>query len=45
MLFYIRELWEKLREGLTAKKILFIMLGAMIYTFGVHNIHQRTNIT
>ena len=21
------------------------MLGAMIYTFGVHNIHQRTNIT
>lgn len=45
MLFYIRELWEKLRDGLTAKKILFIMLGAMIYTFGVHNIHQRTNIT
>lgn len=39
------ELWKKLKEGLTVKKIAVIMLGAMIYTFGVHNIHQRTNIT
>ena len=34
-----------MKDGLTVKKILLIMLGAMIYTFGVHNIHQRTNIT
>ena len=45
MLSYISELWNKVKDGLTVKKILLIMLGAMIYTFGVHNIHQRTNIT
>lgn len=28
-----------------AKKILFIALGAAIYSFGIHNIHQRTAIT
>ena len=32
-------------DGLTFKKILLIFLGAMICTFGIHNIHQRTNIT
>lgn len=36
---------KKLTEGITLKKILFLLLGAMIYTFGIHNIHQRTNIT
>ncbi len=41
----ISELWSKLTEGLTLKKILLIMLGAMICTFGIHNIHQRTHIT
>lgn len=41
----IAALWKKLTYGLTVKRILLIMLGAMIYTFGVHNIHQRTNIT
>ena len=41
----ISELWAKLKEGLTLKKILLIMLGAMICTFGIHNIHQRTHIT
>ena len=41
----ISELWTKLTEGLTLKKILLIMLGAMICTFGIHNIHQRTHIT
>ena len=45
LLSYISELWNKVKDGLTVKKILLIMLGAMIYTFGVHNIHQRTNIT
>lgn len=37
--------WKKLTYGLTVKRVLLIMLGAMIYTFGIHNIHQRTNIT
>lgn len=32
-------------DGLTLKKILLIMVGAIICTFGIHNIHQRTNIT
>lgn len=36
---------NKLIEGLTIKKILLIILGAMICSFGIHNIHQRTNIT
>lgn len=35
----------KLLEDLTMKKILLIILGAMICSFGIHNIHQRTNIT
>ena len=34
-----------LLEGLTARRMLFILLGAMIATFGIHNIHQRTGIT
>ena len=38
-------LWSKLADGLTIRKILLIMLGAMICSFGIHNIHQRTNIT
>lgn len=38
-------LWNKLKEGITFRKILLLMLGAMICTFGIHNIHQRTNIT
>ena len=32
-------------EEITIKKILIIMLGAGICSFGIHNIHQRTNIT
>lgn len=35
----------KLTEGITVRKLVFIVLGAMICTFGIHNIHQRTNIT
>ena len=38
-------LWNKMMEGLTVKKILLILLGAVICSFGIHNIHQRTNIT
>ncbi len=38
-------LWQKFREGLTVKKMLLLLLGAMICSFGIHNIHQRTGIT
>lgn len=38
-------LWQKLTEDLTLSRILLLMLGAMIFSFGIHNIHQRTNIT
>ena len=36
---------ERLTEGLTVKSTLLILLGAMICTFGIHNIHQQTGIT
>lgn len=36
---------NKLTEEMTAGRILWIMLGAMICSFGIHNIHQRTEIT
>lgn len=39
------DVWNKLRDGLTPKSIFLILLGAMICSFGIHNIHQRTNIT
>lgn len=35
----------KLNKLINIKQILIIMLGAMICSFGIHNIHQRTNIT
>lgn len=41
----VKKVWSKLTEGITAKTVLVILLGAMICTFGIHNIHQRTNIT
>lgn len=34
-----------LLEGLTARRVLFILLGAMIATFGIHNIHHQVGIT
>ena len=34
-----------LLEGLTARRMLFILLGAMIATFGIHNIHHQVGIT
>lgn len=37
--------WQKMTEGFTRKKVLLIILGAMITSFGIHNIHQRTHIT
>ena len=36
---------KKLLEGLTLKKVLLIILGAAVCSFGIHNIHQRTAIT
>lgn len=38
-------LWQKFTEDLSLRRVLFLMLGAMIFSFGIHNIHQRTNIT
>lgn len=38
-------LWKKAAEGIKLKTILLLLLGAMICSFGIHNIHQRTNIT
>lgn len=41
----IADLGRRLMDGLTFKKLLIILLGAMICSFGIHNIHQRTGIT
>lgn len=39
------KIWKKLTEGITVRKVLIITLGAMISSFGIYNIHQRTGIT
>lgn len=41
----IKKLAAKLTEGLTARKLILIIIGAAVCTFGIHNIHQRVNIT
>lgn len=41
----ISKLWKQLTQDLTVKKLLLILPGAMICSFGIHNIHQRTSIT
>ena len=33
----IKILWGKLAEGLSVKKILLLIAGAMICSFGIHN--------
>ena len=38
-------LTHRLLDGLTWKKFFFIVLGAAVCSFGIHNIHQRTAIT
>ena len=38
-------LLSRLTDGLSLRRVALIMLGAMIATFGIHNIHQRTGIT
>lgn len=42
---HMTSIYKKIMDGLTLKKILLILFGAMICTFGIHSIHQRTNIT
>ena len=41
----VKRLWQKFTEDLSPRRVLLLMLGAMIFSFGIHNIHQRTNIT
>lgn len=41
----MKKLYRRLTSGITAKKILIIIIGAAICSFGIHNIHQRTGIT
>lgn len=41
----LHSLRRRLTDGLTLSNLLWIALGAMICTFGIHNIHQRTGIT
>lgn len=36
---------RKLLDGITCKMVFFILLGAAICSFGIHNIHQQTGIT
>lgn len=36
---------SKIKSELTLKKIFFIIVGSAIFTFGIHNIHSRSDIT
>ena len=36
---------DRLLEGLSWRRMLLILLGAMIMTFGIHNIHHQVGIT
>lgn len=37
--------WRKAMGGISVKTIFLLLLGSMICSFGIHNIHKRTNIT
>lgn len=41
----VKKMLDWFFQDLTVKKISLLLLGAMICSFGIHNIHQRTNIT
>ena len=41
----MKKLYRHLTSGITTKKVLIIIIGAVICSFGIHNIHQRTGIT
>lgn len=45
MLPRIADQFHKLRTELTVKRFMLIVLGAMICSFGIHNIHRRVGIT
>lgn len=45
MASYIAAFLDKLRYKAVIRRVISIMLGAMLCTFGIHNIHERTNIT
>lgn len=45
MASYIAAFLDKLRDKAVIHRVISIMLGAMLCTFGIHNIHERTNIT
>ena len=45
MLFNFSKLSSKIRAELTLKRIIFIIVGSAIFTFGIHNIHSRVDIT
>ena len=36
---------DRLLEGLSWRRMLLILMGAMIMTFGIHNIHHQVGIT
>ena len=48
--FFVIKKWfqvsvDKVAEGLSWRKIAWILLGAAICSFGIHNIHQQVGIT
>ncbi len=45
MQFNFSKLSSKIKTELTLKRIFFIIVGSAIFTFGIHNIHSRVDIT
>lgn len=45
MQFEFSKLSSKIKTELTLKRIFFIIVGSAIFTFGIHNIHSRVDIT
>lgn len=41
----LKKFIDFIKKDITPKKIIIIIIWAMILTFGIHNIHQRTDIT
>lgn len=45
MVKYLKEFFERNKEVLMPRRILIIILGIGICSFGIYNIHRQTNIT
>ncbi len=45
MQLYFSKLLSNIKTELTLKRIFFIIVGSAIFTFGIHNIHSRVDIT